>query len=154
MPQLSSRCSHRDPAGLPVDQRDGVEAAEADQNIAIMQRRNGVSVGKFVAALARAERIFFNLHVPASVPLPSQSAIGSYLADEIAVQADVGMWRVGETARDAPFDLWRKYVDYFTDGTALTSYEVVGTRVCYVTLDVDAMDPAIPAARELPRRAG
>ena len=91
----------------PVDEADRVEAAEADQDIAVGQRRNRVGMGELVAPLARTDRILFDLHVPAGMPFPDRLAVEGYLADEVRIHASIWMRRIRQAAGHARLDVGR-----------------------------------------------
>ena len=62
---------------------------------------------ELITTLTRADRIFFDFHIATGVPFPFHAPVRSYLVDEIAIHAIVGMARVGKATRNTSFDLKR-----------------------------------------------
>jgi hypothetical protein len=94
-------------AGLPVDKANGIKVTEADQDVAICQRRDCVGMGELIATLALTNRIGFNVHVVACVPFPHHLPGRSDFVYAVAVHATVNMRRVGEAAGHTSFYLRR-----------------------------------------------
>src|SRR5262245_59649126 len=92
--------------GLPVNNANGIEAAEADQDVAIWQRRDRVGMGELIATLALTDRIDFDVHVAACVPFPYNLPVASDFVYAVAVHATVNMRRVREAAGHTSFYLW------------------------------------------------
>ena len=85
-------------ARLTINKRDRIEAAKADQDVAVGHWRDRVGMGELVTMLARADRVSLDVHVTARVPFPDNLLIGRDLVNAVAVHAAISMVRIGKAA--------------------------------------------------------
>src|SRR3990172_6024669 len=81
----------RDLAARALDDRDGIDAAEADQNVAVRHLGERVEVGPAVARVQGPDDVALGIEVLVGEPFPYDGTVARDLLDRLAVHLAIAL---------------------------------------------------------------